>query len=135
MEINPRIAGNHALPEYAGLDLAWFNFNRVVHNRIDKKVRSAPAGIRFCWTYGDLMGAKATYLRGEISFGAFITWLSGAIATALRSDVHMVFDKRDPYPAIRGLWNLFPRIARWRKPSTTEIGESTIYAREQERLI
>ncbi len=133
LEINPRIAGNHALPEHAGLDLGWFNFERIVHNRICRRQVRAAAGLRYCWSTGDLMGAKVAFLRKEIGLPALLAWSARAVMTAIRSDLHMVFSLRDPRPAIRGVWNLVPRIARWR---TREIspGESTIYSTEEQRL-
>ena len=132
LEINPRIAGNHALPEHAGLDLGWFNFERVVSGIEDETQIMAPSGIRYCWTSGDLMGAKVAYLRGEIGLPGFLIWLGKAMSTAVRADLHMVFSFKDPMPAIRGILNLIPRLARWRKPITSP-GENTIYTSNQKR--
>ena len=133
LEINPRVAGNHALPEHAGLDLGLFNYERVVLGREDMREVTAPAGIRYCWTTGDLMGAKVAYLRSEIGFSALLSWLGKALISMLRSHVHMVFSLKDPYPALRGIWNLVPRIARWKKPEVSP-GENTIYSDKQRTL-
>ena len=132
LEINPRIAGNHALPEYAGLDLGWFNFERVVHKRINRKIVTAKGGLRYCWTSGDLMGARIAFRRKEIGFLSLLTWINKAIWTIVRSDLHMVFSVRDPYPAIRGLWNVVPRITRWPKPATVKLKDKT-YSNKQRR--
>ncbi|MEM7214179.1 MAG: ATP-grasp domain-containing protein [Pseudomonadota bacterium] len=132
LEINPRIAGNHALPEYKGLDLGWFNFERVFNERVDAKEVIATGGQRYCWTTGDLMGAKVAYLRKEIGLVTLIGWLIKAAVTAVRSDVHMVFDRKDPNPAIQGLWKAVPRIARWRKP-LTQTDNNTDYSNNLRR--
>ncbi|MEM9331286.1 MAG: hypothetical protein AAGA53_08155 [Pseudomonadota bacterium] len=131
LEINPRIAGNHALPEYAGLDLGWFNFQRVVNKRISRRKISAPSGIRYCWTTGDLMGAKVAFLRKEIGLLTLFAWSIRALISGARSDLHMVFSFKDPYPAITGLWRLIPRIFRWRQ-SAISPGENTIYTHHQQ---
>ena len=132
LEINPRIAGNHALPEYAGMELGWFNYERVIHSTVSDQKFEARSGIRYSWLTGDLMGAKVAFLRGEIDAPTLIKWCLQAFATAARTDLHIVFSIRDPYPAIRGLWNVIPRIARWRSREVAP-GENTIYSREKQR--
>jgi len=125
LEINPRIAGNHALPEYAGLGLGDFMLDAMLRNSVDEAPENGRAGIRYCWTSGDLMGLKVAYLRGEINLSEAITWFARAVRAGVRSDVHMVFSWRDPMPALRALWNVFPRIARWKTPVVNP-GENTI---------
>ena len=132
LEINPRIAGNHALPEYAGLDLGWYNFERVVDQKINYAQVISPGGLRYCWGTGDLMGAKVAYLRGEIGFSTLILWSFRALFTIARSDLHMVFSIKDPMPALKACWNLIPRIKRWQRPEIHP-GESTIYLPEHRR--
>ncbi len=130
LEINPRIAGNHALPEHAGLELGWFNFERIVHEELDTEVKISPAGLRYSWLTGDLMGAKVSLIRREIGVLSFIGWVRRALTTAIKADLHMVFSFRDPYPAIRGIFALTPRVARWRIRATHP-GENTIYSKNE----
>ena len=132
LEINPRIAGNHALPEFAGLNLAWFNYERVVKNKTIKKKVLAKDGIKYSWLGGDLMGAKVAYLRGEISASELLKWTTKAVITAIQSDLCIDFSKRDLKPGIRGILNVLPRLARWKKREINP-GENTIYANEQRR--
>ncbi len=132
LEINPRIAGNHALPEHAGLDLGWFNFERVVHQRVNYQQVISSGGLRYCWSTGDLMGAKVSFLRGEIGMSAFMNWSLKTFVTMIRSDLHMVFSFKDPMPALRAVWNLLPRINRFKRPEIHP-GESTIYLPEHRR--
>ncbi|MFK5978223.1 MAG: hypothetical protein QM488_04990 [Rhizobiaceae bacterium] len=117
LEINPRIAGNHALPEYAGLDLGNYMFDWARGNQPDQTSFAGRSGIRYCWASGDLMGTKVAFLRGEIGAFAALSRCLKAIGTAMRADVHMVFDRSDPMPAINALWKVVPRIDR-RNPPT-----------------
>ncbi|MDJ0612931.1 MAG: hypothetical protein QNJ29_04590 [Rhizobiaceae bacterium] len=132
LEINPRIAGNHALPEHVGLDLAGFNLERVVNGKSDTKHIIGTSGLKYCWTTGDLMGAKVAFLKGEVGLTSLIRWIGRALLTSIRSDVHMVFSFRDPSPALHALWNFVPRLTRWRKPKISP-GENTIYANDHRR--
>ncbi|MCF6320793.1 MAG: hypothetical protein L3J32_03385 [Rhizobiaceae bacterium] len=125
LEINPRIAGNHALPEYAGLALGDYMLDLMVGKLPDQRPIMSRAGIRYCWTSGDLMGLKVAYLRSEINLSEAILWFAKAIGAGFRADVHMVFNRHDPVPALRALWNIFPRIARWKTPVVNP-GENTI---------
>lgn len=134
LEINPRIAGNHALPELAGLKLGWFNFERIVYNKVSPDVIMAPEGLRYCWLTGDLMGAKVSFIRREIGVSSLFGWVTRAIFASLKADLHMVFSYRDPYPAIKGMWALVPRIARWRSP-VNHPGENTIYSSKERSVL
>ena len=126
LEINSRIAGNHALPEFSGLGLGTFMLDLALGNPVDRKPVFAPAGIRYAWMTGDLVGAKSAYLRGQTSAATALLSCARAITSALKADVHMVYDKADPKPALHTLWQTLPRVARWRRPSLAR-GRSTIY--------
>ncbi|MCY6380426.1 hypothetical protein [Hoeflea prorocentri] len=116
LEINPRIAGNHALPEFAGLELGTFMLDLALGRKPGAGSEQGRAGIRYCWTSGDLMGAKVSYLRGEVSLRETVTWIIRALSVGFRSDVHMVFSVSDPAPALHALWDVVPRLARWKRP-------------------
>lgn len=114
LEINPRIAGNHALPEFAGLKLAEFMIQLCVSKTPDLSPITGRAGIRYGWISGDLMGAKVAYLRNQIGKAGLFVWFLKALANAATTDVHMVFSKSDPMPSIYALIAFLPRVARWR---------------------
>ncbi len=116
LEINPRIAGNHALPEYAGLELGSYLFDQARGKLPDQTPFMAKAGIHYCWTSGDLMGTKIAYLRGEINIASATKRCFQAVLSGLKSNVHMVFSLSDPKPGLMALWNVVPRIARWKSP-------------------
>ena len=116
LEINPRIAGNHALPEFAGLELGAFMRDLALGRVPAAACDEGRAGIRYCWTSGDLMGAKVCYLKGRISLLQAFGWIARAITVGARSDVHMVFSLSDPAPALHALREVVPRLARWKHP-------------------
>lgn len=118
LEINPRIAGNHAVAERAGLDLGAFLLDGVLGRVPDLEPRVGTLGIRYVWTSADLEAAKSSYLRGDISAAKALSWTARAIGAGLTADVHMVFSLRDPLPGLSALWSVMPRLARWRPPAT-----------------
>lgn len=115
LEINPRIAGNHAVPEYAGLELGKFMLDMVLTGKPDLTPYTGPAGIRYSWMSGYLMMIKTSLENGEISASeALRRWLT-AITSALRADVHMIFSWSDPRPGLHALWVTIPPFwRRWR---------------------
>lgn len=113
LEINPRIAGNHAVPEYAGLKLGDFLLDMVLTEKPDLTPCTGPTGIRYSWLSGYLMTIKFSLKNGEISAGtALQEWLSASIS-ALRADVHMMFSWSDPLPGLNALWVALPPL--WRR--------------------
>ncbi|NNF79821.1 MAG: ATP-grasp domain-containing protein [Rhizobiales bacterium] len=120
LEINPRIAGNHAVPEAAGLMLSTVAI--ALAQFPEKPVRSleGKSGLRYVWTAGDLMGAKLAYLRGDVSAKESYRWLCHAISAAWRADVHMKWCWHDPLPGFFSLNEVLPsfrgllrRARRW----------------------
>lgn len=120
LEINARIAGNHAVPDYAGLDLEDFLMDTSAGKVPDLKHRVGRSDISYAWTTGDLMAAKESYLRGEISAFAALKHAGLAVLKGLRADVDMVFSSRDIRPGIMALWGVLPRLNRWQKPANEQ---------------
>jgi len=116
LEINPRIAGNHALPEFCGLDLGNFLFDQTLNIPINLEPVFGRSRIKYCWTGGDLMGIKLALLRKEISMTAGLKMIARTIYIALISDVHMVFSANDIKPALIALAQTMPRLDRWKEP-------------------
>ncbi len=116
LEINPRIAGNHALPEFSGLDLGNFLLDQALNIPVDLSPVYGRAGIKYCWTGGDFMGIKLALLRKEISMATGLKMIARSIYIAFRSDVHMVFSKKDIKPAFLALAQTIPRLDRWKRP-------------------
>ncbi len=117
LEINPRIAGNHAVPDFAGLDLEGFLMDVSAGKVPDLTPVTGRSAIRYAWTNADLTAAKAGYLRGETSALGALRHAATAVWAGIRADVHMVFTWKDMKPGLRALWSVVPRINRWRRPA------------------
>jgi hypothetical protein len=101
LEINPRIAGNHAIAEAAGLPLARLAIELAKNGA----AASAPLivgrdGIRFAWTYGDMRGLREAWRGGKLSFGAAVAWAARIVITGLTANLHMTFTPSDPLPTL-----------------------------------
>ncbi|GBE13485.1 MAG TPA: hypothetical protein ENH42_00060 [Desulfobacteraceae bacterium] len=115
LEINPRIAGNHAVPEHAGLELGKFLLDLVLTGKPDLTPYTGPAGIRYSWMSGYLVTIKTSLGNGEISIGEALRRWRSAITSALGADVHMMFSWSDPLPGLNALWVAIPPLwRRWR---------------------
>ncbi len=111
LEINPRIAGNHAVPEAAGLGLSTLAIELARPTCGHVAPIEGKAGLRYVWTCGDLLGAKQAYWRGEITAATSAAWMARAVKAAFAADVHMQWHWRDPMPALMSLRPVLPSLA------------------------
>lgn len=111
LEINPRIAGNHAVPEAAGLELSTLPIDLCRNADLDLPKIEGKAHLRYVWTCGDLLGAKLAYLRGDIAAWTMLNWVAHTISIAIRAHVHMKLCWHDPMPALVPLAALAPSMA------------------------
>ncbi len=100
LEINPRVPGNHAIAEAAGLPLARLSVDLASGRAMPEEPIVGRAGLRFAWTYGDLRGLREAIRSRSITFGAALTWLARAGAMALKADIHMTWSWSDPRPTL-----------------------------------
>ena len=105
LEINPRIAGNHVIPEYCGLGLAEFLVDGA-----DGDIRFGRPDVRYSWVAGDLEGFKSELLRGALGPGQALKWLGRIVRNAVRSDVDVMLNARDPLPGIVNLLDVIPGV-------------------------
>ncbi|WP_419909559.1 hypothetical protein [Hoeflea sp.] len=105
LEINPRIAGNHVIPEYCGMALGEFLVDGA-----DDAIRYGQPGIRYSWIAGDMEGFKSELLRGALGPGQAILWLGRMLRNAVRTNVDVMFNARDPLPGIVNLLDVIPGI-------------------------
>ena len=105
LEINPRIAGNHVIPEHCGLGLAEFLVDGA-----DGDIRFGRAGVRYSWIAGDLEGFKSELLRGALGPAQAVNWLGRIVRNAVRTDVDVMFNARDPLPGIVNFLDVIPGI-------------------------
>ncbi|MBL4768025.1 MAG: hypothetical protein JKY94_09975 [Rhodobacteraceae bacterium] len=111
LEINPRIAGNHAVPEYCGLELGAFLLDMNDFNKADeKKLFYGQTGVRYSWLAGDLRGLKKALRDGEINaIGAF-KWACRIVTTFWKSDLDMMINRYDPKPGLVSIFKGIPGI-------------------------
>jgi len=109
LEINPRIAGHHALAEALGLELSRLAIALAAAGG-DEPLRIGPAGVRYAWTYGDLRGLATAWRAGRLSFRGALAWGAQIAWAACRCRVHMTWRWADPVPSLV----LYARQARLR---------------------
>ncbi len=100
LELNPRIAGSHAVPEAAGLDLTGLAVSLAQGRTGDAGRSIVPRSFRYAWTYGDLRGLAAALANGDVGPAEAAVWFARAALTLLRADVHMTWSVSDPAPAL-----------------------------------
>ena len=111
LEINSRIAGNHKVPEAAGLQLTDIPILLAFDQPLDFVRREGRVGLRYVWTTGAFVGAKVGWIRGDLSIYQSIGWMIRAIFWGIVADIHMVFSWRDPKPAFMALCAVLPSLA------------------------
>ncbi len=120
LEINARIAGNHAVPEHAGLNLSSQLIDQEIGNNLNTTYIEGKPGIRYVWTCGDIEAAKIAWIKSEASNTAAIAWAMRAILAAVRADLHMTFTWSDPKPGLMAFKSLLPNWSKlfskiWRR--------------------
>ena len=131
LEINPRIAGNHAVPEAAGLALGPLAVGLARAPEAAVAYREGRPGLRYSWTYGALRALKVGLRRGDVPLRAVPHHLARIAWSCLRSDVHMTWSWRDPRPTLALFYQQFapaflkidrPTKAAGNKPAGAAIG-------------
>ena len=122
LELNPRIGGNHAIPEAAGLDLSSVAVVLATAGSPDVPVIEGRPDIVFAWTHGDLAGLRTAIRRGTLSPREALAWGANVVRTFATADLHLTWRWDDPLPTlvpyarrIPGLGRVFdgrPRAAR-----------------------
>lgn len=107
LEINPRIAGNHAVPEAAGLELGPLAIDLARTPDPVIAYRKGRPGLRYSWTYGALRALKVGIRKGDVRPVSVPLLLAGIAWSCLRSDVHMTWSWRDPMPTLALFYQQF----------------------------
>lgn len=111
LEINARIAGNHAVPERCGLDLGRFLMALSAGDEVcTRDRREGDVGIRYSWVAGDVEGLKSSWRRGEITGREALAWTKTLIATAFGAHIDMMLTWRDPLPGLFTLADVIPGL-------------------------
>jgi len=112
LEINPRLAGNAIVAEYAGLELGKFMTDLALTGKPDQTVVIGRGKIRYAWTSEDIMAAKKAWREGEVSRKETAIWLFKAVWSGMRADLHILFSWSDPRPGLAALVYALPGINR-----------------------
>ena len=123
LELGPRITAATALPFICGLNLpvAAVELFRYGQLRTPIKVRET-AGLRFHWTYGDLVGLWEAVSANEVRPLDALRWLGSSLLAFIRADIHRTWSWRDPAPTAVLYARLFSShllksVRRQRRPS------------------
>lgn len=112
LELNSRIAGNHALPDHCGLDLSGCLLDLTTDTAFDDAVISGTEGISYSWLPGELEGIKQNVRRGLLSLRDVPSAIFGAFACFRRSDIDIAITRSDPLPGLFTLLDSLPLIGR-----------------------
>lgn len=112
LELNPRIAGNHAVAEASGLNLSSLAIDLARDAGVSEELQIAKGGKRYAWTYCDLRGLRVALQQRQISVGTGVREFCEAIWLGFRAPIHMTWDRRDPLPTIALFANQFPGLSK-----------------------
>ena len=99
LEINPRIAGNHSVPEAAGLGLGRLAIRLAAGYGGEERLVVGRPGLRYAWTTGDLGGVRWLARSGASSADVARAALT-ALRTLCAADIHMTWSWTDPMPTV-----------------------------------
>lgn len=100
LEINPRIAGNHAIAESCGLELGRLSIDLARHQEREETLFIGDSGVRYAWTYGELRGIAESLSGGQLGIGAAFSAIALMIRTGFGADTHMTWRWDDPMPTL-----------------------------------
>ncbi|HJQ82727.1 MAG TPA: hypothetical protein VKA21_01530 [Candidatus Binatia bacterium] len=97
LELNPRIAGSHAIAEAAGLELGLLSILLATDDPPEVPFVEGAAGMVYAWTYGDMRGLLAAIAKG-LPARAAVRWGAHLLRALTRSPVHLTWRWDDPLP-------------------------------------
>ncbi len=112
LEINPRLPGHLTFQEFAGLRCGNFLMDMILKGKPDTTPFTGPAGIRFSWICDDIIAAKTAWRKRQISTPKAILWFFRITESALRSDVDVLFPRKDIKPGLLALARALPGLSR-----------------------
>lgn len=112
LELNPRIAGNHAVPEACGLELGKLALELARGEDQPDDLIVGQAGKRYTWTYGALSGLYNSARSGDLPLSDLPVRFWNLLFSALRTDIHMTWTWRDPVPTLMAFANHIPIVSR-----------------------
>lgn len=113
LEINPRFAGNHAIPAACGLGLTERLLDLCLDPASSADGPPVPLrSLRYCWIAGDLLGVKVAWRQGRISAREAGRWLGRMVGARWRAKLDVGFDWRDPLPGLANILDVLPGIGK-----------------------
>lgn len=128
LEINPRIDGNHALAERAGLGLTQLAIALAANAAEAEPWREGQIGLRYVWTHGELGGLLASLRNGSLRGLAIPLAAMRLLVSALRTDMHLTWSWRDPRPTLDAYLGSLARLVG-RSQDKPQRGPSNMAAR------
>lgn len=110
LEINPRLAGNHAVAEKAGLDLGNDLLNASLGQMKSTETNENEKTFRYTWVAGEIESLRQRWRSGESTFSEFIRNLLIAFAASRRSDFDVSLNRDDWKPGFYSLCDTLPVI-------------------------
>lgn len=120
LELNPRIAGNHAITEACGLNLTGLAIDLACGRAEHVPLTIGAAGSRYAWTYGDLRGLLAGVAKDKLTVRQAAAWMMRMVRASIRADTHMTWSWSDPLPTVM----LFLRFLRQQDPAAVPATET-----------
>lgn len=108
LELNPRIAGNHALPEACGLGLSDWLIDQCEGNTHDTSIIMGQADKRYTWLAGEIGSIKHAWISRKLTARAAIGAGYKAFRAFRRADLDMGFVSGDRMPGLVTLSDSFP---------------------------
>jgi predicted ATP-grasp superfamily ATP-dependent carboligase len=102
LEISPRMGAAFALTVASGFDFSQAGLNIALGDPINSEILPDhyPAGIRFAWTCGDMLGLLTAVRQRELGWRQCIGWLARIPRAAILANIHATWSWKDPKPAL-----------------------------------
>ena len=126
LEINPRIAGNHAVPEAAGLELGAVAVSLARNPALPIACKHGRTGQRYSWTYGAVRALKTAVASGQMQPRQIPSRLWQIARSAWRSDIHMTWSAADPLPTFALFATQLIPSGRRNRPAKTPATRKTV---------
>ena len=110
LELNPRVSGSHAIPEFCGLELGRLTVDLARNKPEPGPLKIGQTGKRYVWTYGALSGIARSVRSGELGYLAAMMEIVRTVGAAIRADVHLTWRWFDPLPTVMAFARHLPGI-------------------------
>lgn len=112
LELNPRIAGNHAVPEACGLGLGPLAIDLAAGLDQNETLIVGAQGRRYVWSYGALAGLYRAIKSGDVGLQTALKASFGIAWAAWDADIHMTWSWRDPLPSLAAFASHLPVLSK-----------------------